>query len=76
MGALVMVLLSAMFATAQPVLLAFPTERPVFLREYSTNHYSVGAYFISRFVVEGVLVGVQTLVTVSEMCQMLQTIWK
>jgi ABC-2 type transporter len=34
-GATVMVLLMSMFGTAQPALLAFPEERPVFLREYS-----------------------------------------
>ena len=44
-GALIMVLLMSMFGTAQPALLSFPEERPVFLREYSTNHYSVVSYF-------------------------------
>jgi hypothetical protein len=38
-GALIMVLMMGMFGTAQPALLAFPEERPVFLREYSTNQY-------------------------------------
>ena len=31
-GALVMVMISAMFGTAQPALIQFPSERPVFLR--------------------------------------------
>ena len=39
-GALIMVQLSAMFGTAQPALFAIPEERPIFLREYSTSHYS------------------------------------
>jgi len=61
-GALVIVTLNAMFGTAQPTLLAFPTERPVFLREYSTNHYSVAAYFLSKFFIEVTITAVQVLV--------------
>ena len=57
-----MVLMMSMFGTAQPALLAFPEERPVFLREYSTNHYSVGAYFASRFTIEATITAVQVLV--------------
>lgn len=51
-----------MFGTAQAALLAFPQERPVFLREYSTNHYSVISYFVSRFTMEAVLTALQVLV--------------
>jgi hypothetical protein len=51
-----------MFGTAQPALLAFPEERPVFLREYSTNHYSVFSYFMSRFTVEASITALQILV--------------
>ena len=61
-GALIMVMLSAMFGTAQPALFAIPEQRPVFLREYSTDHYGVLAYFMSRFTVEAVVTFVQTLV--------------
>jgi ABC-type multidrug transport system permease subunit len=60
-GALIMVLITSMFGTAQPPLAIFPEERPVFLREYSTNHYSVIAYFLSRLVNELVLTGLQVL---------------
>jgi len=60
-GALVMVLLMSMFGTAQPALLAFPEERPVFLREYSTNHYSAIAYFLSRFTMEASITAAQVL---------------
>merc|ERR1712232_447822 len=36
-GALIMVLMMAMMGTSSAALMAFPEERPVFLREYSTN---------------------------------------
>lgn len=61
-GAMIMVLLMTMFGTAQPALLAFPEERPVFLREYSTNHYSVISYFLSRMSMEAVITALQVLV--------------
>jgi ABC-2 type transporter len=64
-GATIMVLLMNMFGTAQPALLAFPDERPVFLREYSTDHYSVVGYFAARFTMEAVITGLQVLVSVS-----------
>jgi hypothetical protein len=64
-GGLIMVLMMNMFGTATPALQAFPAERPVFLREYSTNHYSVVSYFVSRFTVEAVLTALQVLVSVS-----------
>ena len=51
--------------TAQPALLAFPEERPVFLREYSTNHYAVGSYFVSRLIVEAVITFIQMALAVS-----------
>ena len=62
-GALLMALLANVFSTAIPSLIAFPDERPVFLREYSTNHYSVFAYFASRLLMELFVTGAQ--VTVS-----------
>jgi hypothetical protein len=63
-GAVIMVMLMSMFGTAQPALLAFPEERPVFLREYSTNHYSVTSYFMSRLTMEAVITALQILVMV------------
>ena len=62
-GALLVSLLANVFSTALPALVAFPEERPVFIREYSTNHYSVTAYFLSRFTMELLVTAVQ--VTVS-----------
>jgi hypothetical protein len=56
-----MVVLMSMFGTAQPALLAFPEERPVFLREYSTNHYSVVSYFLSRLTMEAFITALQVL---------------
>jgi hypothetical protein len=54
----------AMFGTAQPSLLAFPEERPVFLREYSTNHYSVIAYFTCRLFMEALVTFIQIMIQV------------
>ena len=56
-----------MFGTAQPALLSFPAERPVFLREYSTNHYSVVSYFFSRLTMEALLTALQVLALVSKL---------
>uniref|UniRef100_A0A7S2LEQ2 ABC transporter domain-containing protein n=1 Tax=Leptocylindrus danicus TaxID=163516 RepID=A0A7S2LEQ2_9STRA len=61
-GALIMSILSVMFGTAQPALIALPSERPVFLREYYTNHYSVYTYFVSRFAVEAAITFAQVMV--------------
>jgi ABC-type multidrug transport system ATPase subunit len=63
-GALIMVMMMGMMGTAQQALLAFPQERPVFLREYSTNHYSVGSYFLARLTVEAIVTAAQILVMV------------
>ena len=67
-GGLIMVALMSMFGTAQPALLSFPEERPVFLREYSTNHYSVVSYFVSRLTMEATITGAQILVQVRYFC--------
>jgi len=64
-GAMIMILMLSMFSTAMPSLLAFPEERPVFLREYSTNHYSVVSYFISRLATEFFVTFPQMLVAIT-----------
>lgn len=51
-GAMTMCLISSMFGSAQPVMLNFPYERPMFLREYSTGTYSSLAYFLAKLLVE------------------------
>lgn len=61
-GTIMILLMLAMLGTAQPALLLFPEERPIFLREYSTDHYSVMSYFISRLVVEMIITGVQVVI--------------
>ena len=33
---------------ATPIMLAFPFERPMFMREYSTGTYSATAYFLAK----------------------------
>eukprot|EP00522_Entomoneis_paludosa_P007565 CAMPEP_0172460734 /NCGR_PEP_ID=MMETSP1065-20121228/38041_1 /TAXON_ID=265537 /ORGANISM="Amphiprora paludosa, Strain CCMP125" /LENGTH=602 /DNA_ID=CAMNT_0013215855 /DNA_START=104 /DNA_END=1909 /DNA_ORIENTATION=+ len=62
-GGLMMASLTNVFTTVLPSLIAFPEERPVFMREYSTNHYSVFSYFISRLWVEFLLTGGQVLLS-------------
>jgi ABC-type multidrug transport system ATPase subunit/ABC-type multidrug transport system permease subunit len=61
-GAITMIAISSMFGSAQPTLLTFPFERPMFLREYSTGTYNAKAYFLSKWVVEIPLSFAQTLV--------------
>jgi ABC-type multidrug transport system ATPase subunit len=51
-GSLTMVLISSMFGAAQPIMLQFPFERPMFLREYSTGTYGTIPYFISKVLLE------------------------
>mmetsp|Transcript_12017 Transcript_12017/g.21664 ORF Transcript_12017/g.21664 Transcript_12017/m.21664 type:complete len:232 (-) Transcript_12017:502-1197(-) len=58
-GAIANLLISTMFGVAQSSLVEFPKDRPVFLREYSTNHYSVLPYFLAKFSLECVTVMTQ-----------------
>jgi ABC-type multidrug transport system ATPase subunit/ABC-type multidrug transport system permease subunit len=51
-GAITMVSISSMFGSAQPVMLSFPFERPMFMREYSTGTYSGTAYSIVKTLVD------------------------
>jgi len=62
-NALVQVALVAMFSACQPVMLTFPLERPVFLREVSSGAYTVLPYYLSKMAVEVPLVFVQSLLT-------------
>jgi ABC-type multidrug transport system ATPase subunit len=61
-GALTMIGISSMFGSAQPTLLEFPNERPMFMREYSTGTYSSSAYFLSKTFIELPLTFVQAIV--------------
>jgi len=58
-GSIILVLLSNMLPCALPSMLAMPEERPVFLREYTTNHYSVLAYFLSKLAIEALMAAFQ-----------------
>lgn len=51
-GALVQIAISAMFSSTQPTLIAFPVERPIFIREYYTGTYDIIPYFLSKLVIE------------------------
>jgi hypothetical protein len=43
-GAVMMAMIYSMFGSAQPIMLAFPFERPMFLREFSTGTCKCGIY--------------------------------
>jgi hypothetical protein len=53
-GAIMMATIGSMFGPAQPVMLSFPSERPLFLREYSTGSCKLELLFASRWSVLGV----------------------
>ncbi|KAL3821921.1 hypothetical protein ACHAXA_008961 [Cyclostephanos tholiformis] len=60
-GAQSNILIGTMFGVAQSSLMEFPKDRPVFLREYSTDHYSVLPYFLSKFSLECITALIQVL---------------
>lgn len=51
-GAICNIMIGTMFGSSQPLLLQFPSERPVFLREYAANMYGTVPYFLAKMVVE------------------------
>jgi ABC-type multidrug transport system permease subunit len=51
-GVLFFISAASGFISAQYVILVFPHERPIFLREIGSNMYSVGPYFLGRFIAE------------------------
>ena len=61
-GALTMCFISAMFGSAQPTLLEFPAERPMFMREYSTGTYSVITYSMAKLSMEVPILFLQVIV--------------
>jgi hypothetical protein len=52
LGSVLSLSIAAMMGAAQPTILTFPSERPVFLREYAAKQYGVIQYFVSKSVVE------------------------
>jgi hypothetical protein len=55
----------SMMGSALPTLLVFPQERPVVVREYCTDHYTIVAYFLARLTMEAFLTFIQMLLLVS-----------
>lgn len=64
-GALTQLVISSMFGSSQPMILTFPQERPIFLREYATGTYGAFAYFFSKLMVELPLALVQSAVALT-----------
>jgi len=62
-GTLVSLSIASMMGAAQPILLTFPSERPVFLREYAAKQYGVIPYFLSKTFMEMPVVFLTQLVT-------------
>jgi ABC-type multidrug transport system permease subunit len=66
-GALMNILMTTMMGQSQTALLIFTSDRPLFLREYSTDHYSILPYFLSHLATEAlqafVAMVVQSLIT-------------
>jgi ABC-type multidrug transport system ATPase subunit len=62
-GAIISLCIASMMGCAQPVLLTFPNERPVFLREYAAQMYGVIPYFVSKTFIEIPVVLVSQIVT-------------
>lgn len=61
-GAVVQTAIAGMFGLSQPLLLSFPLERPVFMREYAVGTYSAIPYFISKMIVEIPLMIMQSMI--------------
>jgi len=51
-GAVCNMMIGTMFSSSQPLLLQFPLERPVFLREYGSNMYGTTPYFLAKMIIE------------------------
>ncbi|CAL1133888.1 unnamed protein product [Cladocopium goreaui] len=51
-GGMTQVAIGGMFGAAQPLLLKFPLDRGIFLREYATQTYGAAPYFIAKSMVE------------------------
>lgn len=54
LGALVNSLMAVMMGQSQNALQIFSAERPLFMREYSTNHYTILPYFMSKLMAEAI----------------------
>ena len=68
-GGLSIILISAMFMNSHLVLIQFPVQRQIFLKEYTSNMYGAVGYFMARTFTEVPLSFVQSVV------QMLVMYW-
>jgi ABC-type multidrug transport system permease subunit len=59
-GAITFVAISNMFGNVQPILLSFPKEKPIFIREYSSGAYSATIYYLCKSIVELPILAVQS----------------
>eukprot|EP01064_Diplonema_japonicum_P029718 TRINITY_DN4874_c0_g1_i1.p1 TRINITY_DN4874_c0_g1~~TRINITY_DN4874_c0_g1_i1.p1 ORF type:complete len:686 (+),score=102.72 TRINITY_DN4874_c0_g1_i1:51-2108(+) len=51
-GGVSQIAIGGMFGLAQPLMLSFPLEKPIFIREYATGTYGSVPYFTSKLLVE------------------------
>lgn len=61
LGAIMLLMLFALIASAQAAMLTLPLERPMMLREYVTGTYSVSSYFLSKTIVDMPIIFLQML---------------
>jgi ABC-type multidrug transport system permease subunit len=52
LGAIVNIMISTLMGQSNTALFIFAAERPVFLREYSTDHYAIVPYFLAHLCTE------------------------
>jgi ABC-type multidrug transport system permease subunit len=48
LGAIVNILITTLMGQSNTAIFIFSSERPLFLREYSTDHYTIIPYFLSK----------------------------
>lgn len=65
LGAVIIILCAMMIVQMQVSMFVIPDERPIFLREFSTNHYAVLSYMVSHLLAEAVLTAVQVFILLS-----------
>lgn len=64
-GAMMVILITCMMSAVQLAMFVYPEQRPIFLREYSTNHYSVFSYLMAHLTFEAILVALKVLIVVT-----------
>lgn len=65
LGGVMIILCAMMIVQMQVSMFVIPDERPIFLREFSTNHYAVVAYMVSHLLAEALLTAVQVFILLS-----------